>query len=277
MTTVKLTSLRFDRSLYPRQDINQERINEFIELMMGNVKLPPIKVTEDGLILDGIYRFLSACAIGRQEIEAEVMEGGNVRLTMASLNSTHGLPLTSSEKQRVAVEVLKADPKVSLDEIAKSLSVSRRRVERWTEGFRSGIRQEKIEMVKELRAEGRTESEIGEELRLPQQTVSDLLNVDLTEERRLAETGSSSGPQDDILSHSEPLADTKSPEVARMKANLRPLQKLLDAAKDARCPDHGNETITFACGLPLEEAVNRFASQLRLLSKHLQDMEAARP
>lgn len=277
MTTVKLTSLRWDPEHYPRQGgPDMERVSEFAELMKEGMTFPPVKATADGLVLDGVHRVLAAGSIGWEEIEVEVIEkGSNGLLTGASLNAKHGLPLTSEEKRAVALKVLEADPTLTLDEIAKPLAVSRDRVERWTKGLRHDMTKQQKEQVRELRREGRTEKEISLEVGVPQSTVSDWLNEN-PQVRPSVKEETEEAYQDLLPSGSEPLADTKSPEVGRMKASLRPLQKLLDTAKDARCPDHGNETITFACGLPLEEAVNRFASQLRLLSKHLQDKEAAR-
>jgi predicted transcriptional regulator len=185
--------------------------------------------------------------------------------------------LTPDERKRVALETLKANPRYDLKEIAKSLGVSLRAVQLWTESMRGDIKEKQVEKARELRAVGKTEEEIGGELGVSRQTVSDWLNADHADERKNAEIGNLTKPQDDqdaLPSGRDLLADTKSPEAARAKAALKPLENILALSKGAVCPDHGIAALQFSCcGLTLEAALNRYAEHLRLVVLEAEEAE----
>jgi DNA-binding transcriptional regulator YiaG len=261
MVVVNVKDLRIDKAAYPRAAVDEERVREFGRLLLQGEVFPAIKITRDHRLVDGIHRLLAALSIGKGTIEAEIIDTENLLLAAAESNSRHGLPLSSEEKRAVALKVLQADPKLPLDRIAKSLAVSRDTIERWTQGLRDGLKTTQIEKAKELRGQGRTQEEIAVELGVVHSTIHEWT----VENPQVRQIDKETEDDDDVLpSDSGPLAGAESPEITQLKANLRPLKTILEAAKDARCLDHGNETIAFACGTPVEDALTKCAERLRL-------------
>ena len=48
-----------------------ERVLEFVDLMRGGVKFPPIEITEDGVLIDGMHRLAAYKLLGKKDIEVE--------------------------------------------------------------------------------------------------------------------------------------------------------------------------------------------------------------
>jgi hypothetical protein len=68
-TTIALSELRFDESIYPRQNIDEHNIKQMIHAIEGGITMPPI-VVERGRkrIVDGVHRFQVSLRRGEKKI-----------------------------------------------------------------------------------------------------------------------------------------------------------------------------------------------------------------
>ncbi len=69
-TMVAIASLKIN--LFVRQALNSDRILDFAQLLENGVVLPPIKITEDYVVIDGRHRIEAHDFLSHAEIEAEV-------------------------------------------------------------------------------------------------------------------------------------------------------------------------------------------------------------
>lgn len=109
-----IASIFLDQEIQPRQQINQEVVDEYAEAMRQGSMFPPVIVFYDGSnywLADGFHRVRARKANGDLEILAERKSGSrrDAILYAAGANSTHGLRRTNADKRRV-VERLLQDP-----------------------------------------------------------------------------------------------------------------------------------------------------------------------
>lgn len=166
---VPINSVVFDKSLYPRDNFDNELVNTYrtsIEL------LPPIKITENHILIDGYHRLLAHRLEKKEEIEAEIFlitSPQEILLAAIQLNATHGKQLTKEEKQRWARELYKA----GIDEatILQVLSIKKSSFYTWTEKERKIEKEERDKEIIELYLTCYTQEEIAEKLGIDQKTV----------------------------------------------------------------------------------------------------------
>ncbi len=89
-------------------------VTDYAEAMEDGAAFPPIIVFYDGMAYwpgDGFHRIEAARRIDREDISADVREGGqrDALLLAASANATHGLRRTQADKRR-SIETLLHDP-----------------------------------------------------------------------------------------------------------------------------------------------------------------------
>lgn len=120
----------------PRTKIDQDTVDEYIELLEGNVGIfPPVIVFFDGVshwLADGFHRYYASVKLGLGYIHAKI-KTGTVRdaiLHSVGANSSHGLKRTPEDKKK-AVMTLLSDAEWgewSDREIARRCDVSHRYV-----------------------------------------------------------------------------------------------------------------------------------------------------
>lgn len=131
MTKVALDKIRLDGNTQPRKKIIEEAVQNYTEVLLDGVKMPPVTVFFDGKhywLADGFHRFHAHKRAGFKEIECDVKTGTKRAAFVFSLgaNSTHGMPRTNEEKRDTVITALN-DPEIcemTDREIAKICNVS---------------------------------------------------------------------------------------------------------------------------------------------------------
>jgi hypothetical protein len=133
---IPLTEIRRDASIQPRTRLNNETVAAYAELIReGEGNFPPVVVFYDGadyLLADGFHRAAAVEEAGETMVVAEIRYGTRedaIRYACGA-NSTHGLPLTNKDKNRVVQRMLNfedskpGEQRLSERDIAKHCGVS---------------------------------------------------------------------------------------------------------------------------------------------------------
>lgn len=168
--TVSVAIDSIDWKYYPRSKPNQDAINQYRQAIE---KLPPILVNQNHYGIDGYHRCLAHLQEGKTEIAAEVREIPNEQVLAESirLNASHGLQLSTADKQRLA-PLLFQDGFNDLGAIADLLSVSRRAVENWTRKLRDAQREEEDILIWDMWLACATQEEIADKLGAERSTIA---------------------------------------------------------------------------------------------------------
>ena len=115
--TVTIANIITDADTQVRATMREAIVKEYARLMDAGQGFPPIVVFFDGekyYLADGFHRLQAAEQLGKDQIEAEVREGGcrDALFFAAAANSDHGLRRSNDDKRR-AVKVLLDDPEWS--------------------------------------------------------------------------------------------------------------------------------------------------------------------
>jgi hypothetical protein len=75
---VKIGSISSVTKFFARENVNEELVSHYAELLNSGVKLPPITVYEntytgDYVILDGFHTYHAALKVGAESIEVQVL------------------------------------------------------------------------------------------------------------------------------------------------------------------------------------------------------------
>jgi hypothetical protein len=140
--SIRISDLQASSETWPRDVLNQDRVDLFAGLLQEGQELPPIEVvpTEGGkyLIADGIHRCLAAAACHRTEVEVVIVtreegespEACAFRRALETASRT-ALPLTRHERRRAALKLLAERPDTSRRQVARLVGVSHDSVNRW--------------------------------------------------------------------------------------------------------------------------------------------------
>lgn len=113
MKKLNLDVIRIDGDTQPREELDQDMVAEYAELMRDGIKFPPVIVFFDGSnywLVDGFHRYFATKSNGFVSIEAEVKEGTqrDAQLQSMTANSKqHGKPATAKDKRRSIIRMLK--------------------------------------------------------------------------------------------------------------------------------------------------------------------------
>lgn len=105
---VKTSDIVIDRSIYPRNDIDEKRIALFVENMRDNFKFDPIHLQEHPdkpgkfRILDGVIRYMAYRETGAKEIAAEIIDLNGKNPLLYAASQTLGPKQLSEEETRDA-------------------------------------------------------------------------------------------------------------------------------------------------------------------------------
>lgn len=106
-TTVPINDLVLIQELNPRERLNEETIIRYMESFSS---LPPVRVQEGtNVVIDGYHRVEAAVRLGLEEVHADVerIPDDELRLVAGLANVSHGQPLTRSERNRLAVALVR--------------------------------------------------------------------------------------------------------------------------------------------------------------------------
>lgn len=126
----KIRHLTLEKTLYPRDSVNREVVDRYVEELQAGAQFPPITVAEKNkkfYILDGMHRTESRKKIGETTIEAEVVKlpksrwFAEAKALTIKLNTGHGSALTSKDRVRAISELKKL--KFSLTQISKIVHI----------------------------------------------------------------------------------------------------------------------------------------------------------
>lgn len=172
---MKIADVIFREDLYPRFKPNQEYISIYSQAVDN---LPPIKVSQNGILIDGFHRLKAHSLAGKTEIQVEVISVDSekeLKQLAYKYNSTHGLQLTQEEKKSFANEMI--GDGLDVKELAQILSVSIECITKWTKAKRASLEEQRDRLVVEeyLRA-WNTQEGIAKQLNISQKTVSNVLS-----------------------------------------------------------------------------------------------------
>ena len=126
---VLLDYIRLDGGTQYRDEINQDVVKEYADLMREGVKLPPLRAMFDGSVYwlyDGFHRYFATQASGEMRAEVEYIAGTQqaAQIKALSANSDHGQPRNNATKRNVVRAALELFPNESNVDIARRCKVS---------------------------------------------------------------------------------------------------------------------------------------------------------
>lgn len=224
MTKIKLTEIFFDEDFYPRERVNQKKVNEYIEAIKAGKVFPPIKLQQVTypaggtklVLLDGAHRTTAYAQFnkwlasdGHKEDETETTkpieqvpyvlhseavyskdepaDKAALLLIAAQYNSEHGYQMSQEDKKRTARAICELDPSRTDAEIAKGLGVPRTTLNDWVRDIKHKHEASKQSIITRLDMLGWTQSDIGNAVGLSQQRTAEIL-LEMTKSSKLVET-----------------------------------------------------------------------------------------
>ena len=159
MKKLNLDVIRIDGDTQPREELDQEMVVEYAELMRDGIKFPPVKVFFDGSnywLVDGFHRYFATKSNGSVSIEAEIKEGTQREAQLQSMtaNSTQrGKPPTAKDKRRSAIRMIRDAEwgELSNTKIAEWIGISAMTVGR----LKIAMKEKKPEEVKYINKHGK--------------------------------------------------------------------------------------------------------------------------
>ena len=134
LQTLKIEEIR-DGGAQMRVEMKPDVVREYADDMAAGATFPPVVVYHDGTdywLGDGFHRVEAARKIGREPIEAEVLDGDVRQAILHGIgsNASHGLRRTQADKRRAVERLLRDEEwsKWSDRQIAKVVKVDHKTV-----------------------------------------------------------------------------------------------------------------------------------------------------
>ena len=130
MKRLNLAVIRIDGGTQVRKQLNQDKVQEYADLMRDKVEFPPITVFFDGSdywLSAGFHRYFATKQIGNVSIDCDVKEGTVRDAKLFAYGSNkHGIPHTSEDNRQIVLDMIKDSEwgKWSNAQIAKHIGVS---------------------------------------------------------------------------------------------------------------------------------------------------------
>ena len=183
MNKIQSDKIVYREDLYPRFEPSQSTIQKYSDSIDH---LPPIKLNQNMILIDGFHRWKAHLLTGINEIPYEIIETESekeVKKLAYQLNSNHGLQLKNDEKKRFAQEMF---GEMSTKALCDVLGVSSKSIQRWTETQAKAQKEERDRQIVELYLKAwNTQDSIADILGVPQNTISVL--VDNIKKRQLSD------------------------------------------------------------------------------------------
>ena len=171
---VSVKDIAFREDLYPRFEANQALIQNYANSIEH---LPPIKINQNNILIDGFHRWKAHQLEGVSEIKVEVIQTASekeLKKLAYQLNSNHGLQLSNDEKRKYAIEMI---GELSVQALSDILSVSESIIKMWTESQRKSLEEERNRKILELYLRSwNTQQSIADMFGLTKQAVSEILS-----------------------------------------------------------------------------------------------------
>ena len=180
---IEATKIVYREDLYPRFEPSQATIQKYSD---STEHLPPIKLNQNNILIDGFHRWKAFLLAGINEIPFEVIETKSekeLKMLAYQLNSHHGLQLNSDEKKRYAQEMF---GEMSTKALADVLGVSAKSIERWTSTQAEAAKEERNRRIVDLYLKAwNTQESIADILGVNQMTISNI--VDSNKNRQMSD------------------------------------------------------------------------------------------
>lgn len=172
---IKLTDIVFREDLYPRFEPDHATIQKYANSIEF---LPPIKLSQHNILIDGFHRWKAHQLNGESEISAEIIEVASekeLKKLAYQMNSIHGLQLTSKEKSSFANEMI---GELSSEMISKILGVSVSIINEWTKNKREQLEEDRNRKILELYLRAwNTQQSIADIFGLTQQAINKIFTT----------------------------------------------------------------------------------------------------
>lgn len=171
-TQIKIEKILFRRDLYPRLEVNLQKIQEYSE----NIgKLPPIDINQDNILIDGYHRLKAHEQAKLGIIEVNIIEtksDNEIQLLSIEKNAKHGLMLSYKDKQSLAIKLF---DNTNASRLISILSVSSSRFYDWVKAKKEKLDEERDQRILDLHLQCNTQEQIAEMLDITHKTVSNVL------------------------------------------------------------------------------------------------------
>jgi len=204
---IPIKKISTDPKYYPRAEVDQQRITEFVEAMQCGEHFPPLKAVFDKktgqyVLLDGKHRLEAHIILGDTEVYVDIflIPEEHWLLAAARFNSKSSKPLKGEEIKQIVVQTWQSGLK-DTDVIAKEMDCSVRYVEKVLKPFRDEKRKKIKETISELHQQGMSQREIASEVGFSPGCISKMLKLpdDSNHERGSCADGDISRPTDDCF------------------------------------------------------------------------------
>jgi hypothetical protein len=160
--------------LYPRIEHDEKMVRSYEDALDD---LPPIIVNQDCILIDGYHRLAAHKNAGRDTIAAVILHTkteDEILLHSISLNSRHGMQLTTREKQKHARTLVS---RMATEDLARILGVNVRTVNRWTHDEREAQEEDRNNAIYRMYLNAlTTQQQIAEKFCVDQATVSRVIS-----------------------------------------------------------------------------------------------------
>jgi len=177
MSTISVKEVVFRDDLYPRFEPNQATIQKYSDSVEY---LPPIKLNQNNILIDGFHRWKAFQIAGMMEIPCEIIETASekeLKKLAYQFNSNHGLQLNNDEKRKYAQEMF---GDMSVKEMSLVLGVTERVIRVWTETQAKAAKEEQARRVCELYLKAwHTQESIADVLGVTHKTISNIIAENL--------------------------------------------------------------------------------------------------
>ncbi len=138
----KIKDIIIRMDLYPRQDVDNKKIQEYVECVEF---LPPILINQNNILIDGLHRLRAHKQAENKEIECKIettSSENEIYLRAIETNSKHGLQLSMKDKQSVAIKLYDLKNR---ERLIKSLSISSSTFDKWVSNKAKQLKEQKKE------------------------------------------------------------------------------------------------------------------------------------
>ena len=108
---VRIDDITVDLAIHFRDTVNQGAVARYRECLDNLPAIKLVQVEDQLLLASGLHRYHAHRDAGREEIEAETLEGTRNDAIVIGLkdNSLHGVPLSRKERNRAISQLVKMD------------------------------------------------------------------------------------------------------------------------------------------------------------------------
>lgn len=171
MATIKVADVKWREDLYPRIEPDSATIQRYA----ANIEvLPPIEVNQHNELIDGYHRWTAHKVANVEDIAVTVTETASdldLLRVACKRNASFGIQLDDKSKRRMAIQFYAAGTGDSKDDIAITLSVSRKTVDRYLSDIDKQLREERKERIFNMYLACYTDKEIADAVGLSETTI----------------------------------------------------------------------------------------------------------